>query len=118
SGKASSIKLYVDGVLRAVEVVQDNLSGPVSRAAALQIGAKKFGNPYKGQLDDLRMYARPLNAAEVEQLAIDEPARSTLASAKRSTAQKDALRDYFLTRDAPAPIRSAYADLKTLQSRK
>src|SRR5207249_1157705 len=80
-----------------------------------QIGAKKFSNPYKGRLDDLRLYDRPLASAEVGQLAFDEPVRSALSSSKRSKDQKDRLREYFLTRDAPEPMRNAYADLKRLK---
>jgi hypothetical protein len=118
SGTASGIKLYVDGTQREVDVISDGLSGAPAHAATLQIGAKKFGNPYKGQLDDLRWYERPLTAAEVEQLAIEEPVRSALSSTKRSKDQKDRLREYFLTHDAPDQIRMTYADLKTLQSRK
>ena len=118
SGAASGIKLCVDGIPREVDVISDSLSGQPARAAALQIGAKKFGNPYKGQLDDLRWYDRQLTAAEVEQLAIDEPVRSALSSVKRSKDQKDRLHEYFLTHDAPEEIRKTYADLKILQSRK
>jgi hypothetical protein len=44
--------------------------------------------------------------------------RSALSSTKRSKDQKDRLREYFLTHDAPDQIRMTYADLKTLQSRK
>jgi hypothetical protein len=118
SGRASGLKLYVDGTPREVNVIHDSLSGPSTNAALLQIGAKKFGNPYKGQLDDLRWYNRPLAAAEVEQLAVDEPVRSALSAEKRSKDQKDRLREYFLTRDAPGQIRETYAGLKGLKTRK
>jgi hypothetical protein len=118
SGKASGIKLYVDGIPRQVDVIGDSLSGAANNAAPLQIGAKKFSNPYKGQLDDLRLYDRPITAREVEQLAVEEPVRSALPSAKRSKDQKDRLHEYFLTHDAPEPMRRAYADLKSLKARK
>jgi hypothetical protein len=118
SGKASGIKLYVDGAPRDIDVISDNRSRPPAHAAALQIGAKKFGNPYKGQLDDLRLYDRALDAAEITQIAVEEPVRSALSSAKRSQAQKDRLREYFLTHDAPEQVRNTYAELKMLQARK
>jgi hypothetical protein len=118
SGKASGIALYVDGTPREVDVIRDSLAAPIVLAAPLQIGAKRFGNPYKGQLDDVRLYDRPLSEAEIEQLAIDEPARAALISAKRSTAQKERLRGYFLTRGAPQEIRASYAALKTFEARK
>src|SRR5260370_12146498 len=72
SGKASGMKLYVDGIPSDFDVIRDNLSGPPPHAGSLQIGAKKFANPYKGQLDDLRVYDRPLTTEEIEQLAIVE----------------------------------------------
>jgi hypothetical protein len=108
----------VDGIPRDVDVIEDSLSGPPAHAATLQIGAKKIGNPYKGQLDDLRLYDKALTAAEVAQLAVEEPVRAALASAKRSKDQKDRLREYYLTHDAPEEIRKAYADLKILQAHK
>ena len=119
SGKASGVKLYVDGVPREVEVIRDNLTGPTTAPAPLRIGAKKFGNPYKGQLDDLRIYDRPLTARDAVLLAVEEPVRSALSSdAKRSKDQDERVREYFLTHDAPEPMRRAYADLKTLEARK
>src|SRR5262249_1364716 len=116
--KASGLTLYVDGTPQAVDVIRDNMAGPAARTGPLRIGAKKFSNPYKGQLDDLRLYDRPLNATEVMQLAADEPVRSALASAKGKKDRTDRLREYFLPRDAPEPVRNAYADLKRLKERK
>jgi hypothetical protein len=75
---------------------------------------------YRGQLDDLRWYARPLAETDLRNLAVDQPVRSLLwdAGPKRSKAQQERLRDYFLTHDAPEPIRKTYASLKTLEAQK
>jgi hypothetical protein len=78
SGKASGIKLYVDGKPQELEATQDNLTGTLQTSNPLQIGNKKLGRPYKGQLDDLRIYNRPLPAAEIENLAVHEPIRAIL----------------------------------------
>jgi hypothetical protein len=121
SAKAAGLRIYVDGKQREVETVRDNLSGPVTPApAALEVGAKRFGNPYKGQVDDLRLYSRPLAPAEIDQLAMEAPVRATLSAdaAKRSKEQAARLREYFLTHDAPEAMRVAHADLERLEAQK
>ena len=121
SAKAAGLHIYVDGKPRQVETVRDNLSGPAMPApSVLEVGAKRFGNPYKGQLDDLRLYSRPLTAAEIDQLAMEAPVRATLSAsaAKRSKEQTARLREYFLTHDAPEAMRVAHADLQRLEAEK
>ena len=78
SGKASGVKLYVDGKPAPVEVLKDNLSGALRTPAALEVGNKDIGKPYEGGLDDLRLYGRTLTDDEAETLAIRVPARSVL----------------------------------------
>src|SRR5262249_53172821 len=119
SGKASGLKLYVDGKPHESEVLRDSLSGSIQTPSPLQIGNKKTGNPYKGQMDDLRIYNRRLAAAEIENLAVHQPVRSILFNGgKRSKDQNDRLREYFLTYDAPEPFCKHYADLKRLTREK
>jgi hypothetical protein len=89
-GKASGIKLYVDGTPRDIDVISDNLSRPPAHASTLQVGAKKFGNPYKGQLDDLRFYGRA-GRSGIHADRHREPI-GRRSSTKRSQAQKDRLR--------------------------
>ena len=81
SGKASGVKLYVDGKPTQLEAVRDHLTGSVRTPAAFVIGNKKTGAPYKGQIDDLRLYNRPLTRTDVEDLAVHLPARVLLAEA-------------------------------------
>ena len=119
SGKASGLKMYINGKLTGVDILHDSLTGPIENANTLQIGNKKLGTAFKGQLDDVRIYDRQLTSAELEQISIHQPTRATLlmTAAKRAKEQKDRLRDYFLTYDAPADVRKTYAELKTLHSR-
>ena len=96
--------------------------GPPAAAHAagpFAIGDPKNGKPLKGDIGELRFYSRALNPAEAEVLAVDEPIRAilTVEESKRSKDQKQRLLDYFLTRDAPADLRRAYAELNTLKSR-
>ncbi|PYV91777.1 MAG: hypothetical protein DMG05_06445 [Acidobacteria bacterium] len=79
SGKASALKLYVDGKPQEVEVIRDNLSGSCRSSLPLQIGNGNLARAYKGQIDDLRIYDRPLSLGEIENLAIHLPIRAALA---------------------------------------
>jgi hypothetical protein len=79
SGRAAGLKLFVDGRPFATRVVKDHLTGSFRTPAALVIGDKRIGRPYKGKIDDLRIYTRALDGAEVENLALLVPARALLA---------------------------------------
>ena len=118
SGRASGLKLYINGVLEPVDVVSDRLTGSSRTDAPLEIGNKALGKPYKGQLDDLRIYSRPIPESEIVTLAAHLPVRSALAVApnKRSKDQNARLRDYFLTYAADEPLRAAWADSKNLKA--
>jgi hypothetical protein len=78
SGKASGVRLYVDGKPVESEVLKDKLAGDFRTSAPLQIGDKGLGTPFEGRLDDLRIYDRMLSGAEVEELAVRVPARALL----------------------------------------
>ena len=78
SGKASGIKLYVDGKLMEQDVLQDQLSGDFRTAAPLEIGDKSRGIAFEGRLDDLRIYNRTLSPSEAEDVAIRLPVRALL----------------------------------------
>ncbi len=79
SGKASGIKVYVNGKAVEIEAVRDRLTGSIRTSSPLTIGNKADGKPYKGQLDDLRLYDRTLTAPEAWNLAMELPARTLLA---------------------------------------
>ena len=70
SGKASGVRLYVDGQRYDVDVQQDTLIGSFATAAPLRLGSKALGKPFYGALDDLRLYSRVLTTDQIEQLAI------------------------------------------------
>ncbi|MEX2262579.1 MAG: DUF1553 domain-containing protein [Bryobacteraceae bacterium] len=120
SGKASGLKLYVGGKPFAVDVVSDNLTGSFQNAQPMQIGNKSLGLPFKGQVDDLRVYRRLLGDNEIENLAIHYPIRSILSghSAKRSKDRSAKVREYFLSYDAPEKFRKLHAEWKSLTAEK
>jgi hypothetical protein len=88
TGKASGVKLQINGKAAVTEVVKDNLSGTFRTAAPLEIGNKANGKPFEGQLDDLRIYSRSVNDEEAETLAIRLPARSLLVVLAGKPAQE------------------------------
>lgn len=120
TGRAAGLKLYINGKPNDAEIVQDNLSGSILTTADLQIGNKQTGTPYKRQVDDLRLYNRTLSLTEVEHLAILYPVQAALSGVfgKRSKAEGERVRDYFLTYAAPEPLRELYAGLKELKKQR
>jgi mono/diheme cytochrome c family protein len=120
SGKAAGVKMYMDGKAQDLEVIADTLNGSIANASSLSIGDEKLGPPYRGSLDDLRIYSRLISPADAEELTMHQPARATVAilAKKRSTSQKEELRDYYLTFAAPEDIRKIYGELKNLNREK
>ncbi len=118
SGKASGITIAVNALPVRLDVVKENVlkeaSAPSAKPGLLEIGNASLGAPYKGRIDDLRLYNRVLSSAEVAHLATLEPLRAILAiqPEKRSKEQKAWIRDYYLTNAASAEDKSAWADLK------
>lgn len=78
-GKAAGLQMFIDGKPQEVEILKDHLTGPVASGRPLEIGNKEFGRAFKGRMDDLRIYNRPLAASEIEQLAIHQPARALVS---------------------------------------
>ncbi len=108
---ASGVKIYVDGEDQKLEIFIDdfNSQGAVKREP-LRIGAG--GGPenrFHGRIDDVRIYKRALSAAEAGILADLTPVTAIVAlpEDKRTPAQADKIRDYFLEHALPAHIAEA-----------
>jgi len=78
SGKATGLKIYVDGKPWETETVRDALAGTFRTSASLEIGNKNIGGLFQGQVADLRVYRRTLTDTEAENLAVHLPARVLL----------------------------------------
>lgn len=117
TGRASGMGLYVNGERQEAKVVKDSLSGPFGNEAQMVIGDRALGKPYKGGLDDLRFYARALDAAEVRKLAVDYPVEMILSGVfgKQSKEESARVRDYYLRFAAPEEMRRQAAELKRLK---
>jgi hypothetical protein len=117
SGNAAGLQLYVNGAPAATEVLRDTLSGSIVSDAPLRLGSAALGQPFVGQVDDLRLYRRALAPEQIDRLAIHYPTQVVLSglTGKRSKDQSLDVRDYFLTHAAPDALRTAYAELKALR---
>jgi hypothetical protein len=118
SSKAAGLKLYVDGKPVAVDATHDVLSATIKPGVPLLVGRRSEHLPFKGTIDDVRVYSRELTAAEVQTLAIDTGISEILAIAadKRTPAQREMLRDYYL-RTADTEYRDAAAKIDAARKR-
>ena len=120
SGKASGVKLFINGKAVPVTVEKDALSGSFASARPLEIGNKETGKPFQGQMDDLRIYARELGDQEFETLAIHYPVRMMLETdtSRLPKDKKAELREYYLSYAAPEPFHTLHAELAKLNEEK
>ena len=114
SGKAAGFRVYLDGNPMPLETLKDTLTGATHAAAELTIGDKELGLPYRGKLDDLRIYERQLDAPEIAELVNQQPLRAIVNTlpAKRSKEQNEWIRNYYLSHAAPPAERASWAELK------
>ena len=119
---ADGVKIYVDGADQALEIMLDdvNSQGAVKREP-LRIGAGGGpDNRFRGSLDDVRIYNRALSPAEAGMLA-DLTTVTDIAAIpedKRSAAQADKIRDYFLEHALPANLAEARNHLADAQTKR
>jgi hypothetical protein len=123
SGKAEGLRLFVGGEPAKTRIVKNALRADARAEGTLEIGYNKeleFYESYRGSIDDLRVYLRPLRQEEAFTLAVHHPVRQFLLywDGKRSKEQSEALRDYFLTYAAPERMRVAWTEKKELERRK
>jgi hypothetical protein len=69
SGKASGLKLFVNGRLRDLDIESDQLTNSIANIEPLRIGARNGEALLKGLFGDVRTYDRDLSADEVRLLA-------------------------------------------------
>jgi hypothetical protein len=120
AGKAAGVKFFVNGKPQELEILQDNLTDSANSGASLALGNRAKGGPFQGSIDDLRFYNRVLKQPEIDVLFIHQPARALLPEqpSRRSKSEKERLREYFLTYDAPEPDSRLFAELGELKLRK
>lgn len=113
SGKAAGLKMYVNGQQAKLTVKIDALKGEITTDVPFCIGRRgPGGTPFKGLIDDVRIYSRELSGAEVASLnAAEAQAIAKLPADQRSEQQKKSLDQYFQQTQVPQ-----LAELQTLVS--
>ena len=119
---ARGVKIYVDGEDQPLEILIDdvNAQGSVKREP-LRIGAGGGpANRFRGRIDDVRIYKRALSPAEVGVLADLTPvtAIAAIPEDRRTVAQADKIRDYFIEHALPAKIAEARTRLMEAQAKR
>ncbi|MFM9001275.1 MAG: DUF1549 domain-containing protein, partial [Opitutia bacterium] len=101
SGKASGVRIYVNGVLAETRAEVDKLKTDTRSATATRIGQRSSVEPFNGAIQDVFLYGRALAQSEITTLAKMGGLRQALAG-KPKAQQKEALREHFLlARNAP-----------------
>ncbi len=120
SGKASGLKVYLNGKPADVDVSNDKLVGSIRSNSDLQIGSKATGRAYSGGLDDLRLYDCQLRTDEIEQFVINYTIQTILSGVggKRTKEDSERLREYFLRYVAPEEMKRRSVELKDLKKQK
>lgn len=114
SGKASGVKIFVNGAEVKTKIERDNLTGTILTDAPFRIGLRG-DSPFTGRVDDLRLYPRTLTSAEIARLgASGQFAIVAIPAEKRTAEQKEALKKFFRESQAPdlAATQKRIADLK------
>ncbi len=78
SGRAEGLRLHLNSNPVELAVLANDLAGSPANDAPFEIGAGRFGNRFTGTLDDLRIYSRVVEAADIGVLHIHEPIRAVL----------------------------------------
>ncbi|NOS71065.1 MAG: DUF1553 domain-containing protein [Verrucomicrobia bacterium] len=71
SGKASGVKLFVNGRDREVEIEKDNLTATIANNESLRVGARNGEATIKGLVDDVRLYQRALTVEDARSLTLN-----------------------------------------------
>jgi hypothetical protein len=118
SRAASGIAVYIDGKPERLQVHLDFINQSFETEHPFRIGAGR--DPFRGVLDDVRVYVRALSAEEVSWIATVEPIQEIVSrpAERRTPAQAGKVAAFYLERLAPAPIRRAHQELVALSRRK
>ncbi|MEY3458319.1 MAG: hypothetical protein RL215_1476, partial [Planctomycetota bacterium] len=123
SRRSSGLRIFVDGVPQKLTATTDNpLDGSLRTTKPFHIGRRHNSAPYRGAIDEIRIFHGVLPESDAKRLAAGESPdgiRELLAnpSRKRSPQESMALQNYFL--DAIDPVaRQLRMDLATIPAKR
>ena len=117
SSKGAGVKLFVNGVEAKTRVEVDKLTDTIQNDVPCRVGQRSKDQVLRdGQVQDVRIYRRKLDATEVKSLATDGVPQTLLAVApeQRTDAQKQSLLNHYLT-TVDSPFQSATELLASLE---
>jgi hypothetical protein len=99
SGKASGVKVYVNGKPEPTQVVADSLKDTIHTEVPLKVGQRSSSSPIENLgVQDLRIYGRALTAVDVNRLMKATRGAYLLAKPanQRTSQEKEELFDWWL----------------------
>jgi hypothetical protein len=108
--KASGLRIFVDGRLMPLTVLNDRLHGTLHNEEPLRMGRRDSGLGYYGLLDEFRILARESDLEVLSSWSDTERLLGILERSEesRSAEERSMLRDYYVTHQADLDLRAAY----------
>lgn len=109
TSRAAGVSVYLNGIHQPLDIVRDNLHGPIKNQEPLRIGRRKASASYKGMIDDIRFFDRELSSERARQLATKLFLRGALSIAveKRERSVSQRIREHFLMHHGSRELRDA-----------
>jgi Protein of unknown function (DUF1553)/Concanavalin A-like lectin/glucanases superfamily len=100
---AGSIRIFVDGKSQELEILNNNLTETFANQKPLHVGLREKTLPFRGLIDDLRIYVGQLLPDQVLQLAQGQAITSstsllTIAKSQRTPEQSAQLQQIYLAK--------------------
>jgi len=110
SKKASGLRLYIDSKLETHDVIQDSLRDSIETSMPFRIGLRQKSLPFRGLVDELKLFGNVLDDTNVQQLFSLQPVTGFLdwirvPEDQRTEEQRKQIRQFYLTR-----IHEGYSD--------
>ena len=116
SSVAGGVRIYVDGQRALIRVEQNGLTQSIRNAVPLQVGKRDDKFPFRGDIDDVRIYQRVLDAKEVASLyAAGIQSAAGVSSQERTPELEQLVVDCYRTRNEQA--QQLVAELAELKAR-
>ncbi|MBC7816920.1 MAG: DUF1553 domain-containing protein [Planctomycetaceae bacterium] len=114
---ASGVRLFVNGKGIAERVILDELNQAFASKDVFRLGYGGLTPPFRGRIDDVRLFDRQLIDNEVEVLSVPESVSqiATIPLEKQTAQQRFKLRLCFLADHAPPAIRETNQQLEDLK---
>lgn len=117
SGKASGLKLFVDGNLQTLAVNVDHLTESIRTPQPIRLGRRQASASLDCQIDEVQLFDRALTEVEVESLFSRQLLNSVAAAPpeSRTSPEAEKLRDFYLSHHASESLRLAWAKVSRLR---